>query len=298
MRFVSRPGGGAPRRGARVRDGVRILLLALPLTLSGVAPTRASDSAAPETDAVPASPRAVLARVLANSNPTRRERLALQNYHGERPGLRREIEVWIERSGDAFKILGTFVDTGENRGTGFLVLPPAESALAGEPTRIPANQFFVYLSTLRTVRRISGAQRADPFFGTHLSQGDVEPHPVGHFDALQLEEGHHDGDPVYVLTVRPLFEAGYELARLTVRRQDAATLRIEQFRDGSERPIRVFEIDPGQLERVNGHVLPRRFLVRDGRGRGRTEVTILDRSLHDDVPDSYFSTGKLLREGH
>lgn len=283
---------GCPLRdpiGTKVIWARRVLV---PLFCAVLAPAPAQGQADGVDAAVP-PPRAVLERALANFNADRRERIHMVNHSGSRE-YRRELEVWMKRAGDGYRVLGTFQKPTDVRGTSFLVLPPSPTATDD----VGSNQYFVYLPALDRLRRISGAQRADSFFGTHLSQGDVEPHPAEHYRILSMDTSSRDGEPVFELELEPRFRAGYDHAVFTVAQADVAILGITQFRHGEEEPSREILVKREWLETVDDHVLPSRMVVRYGRGRGHTEVEFLDRKLMSDIPESYFSTSHLLRRGH
>ena len=162
---------------------------------------------------------------------------------------------------------------------------------------MPSNDYFVYLPALSKVKRISGAQRGDSFFGTRLSQGDVEPHPAHHYRAHAVRESRHEGEAVYLLDAEPLFRAGYDRARLTIAQADWVILKAEQYRRGRERPIRTIETRREWIERLGDHSLPTRLVVVGPKQRLLTEVTFSDRQLVAEIPTSVFSLSHLRRRG-
>ena len=170
-------------------------------------------------------------------------------------------------------------------------------ALASGAEGNSSNQYFIYLPALKKLRRISGAQRGDAFFGTNLSQGDVEPHPASDFHILWMRTAAYDGEPVYVLRLAPRFDGGYDNVVFTVAQQDAAILRMTQLEEGRPTPVREILARREWLESVGSHVLPGKMLAVDGRTGERTQVEFLERQVTSDIPDSYFSTTHLLRRG-
>jgi hypothetical protein len=238
------------------------------------------------------TPQALLERALANVNTDRRERIRLTNLAGRNQDVR-EVDVWLKRDDDGYRVLGTFRRPGDVRGTSFLVLPASGSGAE----RASSNQYFVYLPALKKLRRISGAQRGDAFFGTNLSQGDVEPHPASDYHILWMRSAAYEGEPVHVLRLAPRFDGGYDNVVFTVAQQDAAILRMTQLEEGRPRPVREILARREWLESVGTHVLPGRMLVLDGRRGERTQVEFLERQVTSDIPESYFSTSHLLRRG-
>ncbi len=237
----------------------------------------------------------VLAEALENLHPTRHERVELVNYKGGRRGFKRRLELSVLRQDGVFRVLGTFTHPGEVRGTAFLILPPSKPLAADES--VPPNDYYLYVPALSKIKRISGAQRADSFFGTRLSQGDVEPHPADHYRARGVRAAMHENEPVYLVDAEPLFEAGYARIRFTIARKDRVILKMQQYRSDDELPIRTIETRREWVEQLGDHALPTRLIVLDGKGRRFTEVTFADRRLVAAIPASRFSLSHLQRRG-
>lgn len=233
----------------------------------------------------------VLARALENSHPSRFERLRLTNFMRGQRGLTWEIEVWVKGVENQFKVVGLFGGRSSVRGTGFLVIPSGGQ----ETGEIAPNQYFMYLPSLRKVKRISGAQRGDSFFGTQLSQGDVETHPIHHYRTISISERTERGEAVWDVVAAPRFESGYERVVFSIAQSDYAFLRIEQFVDQEEEPIKVIEVHREWLKAFDGHVLPTKLVAMDGKGIRSTDVEFYDRSLRSDIPDNIFTTSYLTR---
>jgi len=249
---------------------------------------------APRTTTEPARGLAetVLENALANFYPDGYGRVRFTNYHGKTKAIERVLEVWIKMQ----SVLGKFVQPQDIRGTAFLILPPPEKGSTSADS-VRDNQYFIYMPAYGRVRRISGAQRADPFFGTYLSQGDLEAHPASDFAIASMKDGELAGEAVYELSVTPRFDAGYERAVVIVAKQDYAPLRLEEYSKDSKTPIRVIEAGRAWMERLNGHVVPDKLIVSEGGTDSYTEVVFSDRNLNADLPKSMFTTDYLLRAG-
>ncbi len=237
--------------------------------------------------------RALLDQALRNFNADRHEQVRFTNYRGDKKRFQRGMEIWVQRHEERYRVLGVFTEPEGIRGTAVLVLPrdPVDS----EDEQVPSNQYFIYFPSLRRVKRVSGVQRADAFFGTYLSQGDVEPRLADDYRVLEMEERQLDGEPVYAVSVAPRFEAGYDRALFTIAVRDRALLGIDQYSVGSL--VRSIRTRRNWLEEVKGHVLPQRIVVGDGKGRGTTEVVVSDRVVDPEIPEQLFSTSYLLRKG-
>jgi hypothetical protein len=233
----------------------------------------------------------VLENALGNFYAEGYARVQFTNYVGKTKQTERTLEIWTKGQG----VLGKFVQPEDIRGTAFLVLPPPEKGSSSADS-VRDNQYFIYLPAYGRVRRISGAQRADPFFGTHLSQGDVEAHPASDFAVASMKDSELGGEAVYDLSVTPRFDAGYQRAVVIIAKQDYALLRIEQYGEGSKTPIRTIEAHRAWMERLSGHVVPDKLIVSEGGTDSYTEVVFSDRNLKVDIPNSMFTTDYLLRK--
>lgn len=231
------------------------------------------------------SAETVLEHALGNFYAQGYALVRLTNYHGKTKGLERELKVWTKGQ----SVLGKFVQPASVRGTAFLVIPPAEKEDTSSDS-VANNQYFIYLPAFGRIRRISGAQRADPFFGTYLSQSDVEAHSASDFSVVSMRNGELGGESVYELTLRPRFDAGYSRAVVSVATRDFAPLRIEEYAEGRKTPIRVIEGRRAWMEARSGHVVPDKLVVSEGESDAHTVVIFSDRNLHANIPNSVFTT--------
>ena len=245
------------------------------------------------------SPEAILASALEGFALERYERVALTIYRDEADddGLTRALELYISPSPDGVRIFGSVVGPAIRRGTTFLVLPAATDP--GEP--IAPNQYFAYLPQTGRVRRLSGSQRDDAFFGSHLSLGDFELHPATHFRVTSMREDTLDpGSPseerVFRLTIEPRFEAGYARAELWIATADRALLRTEQYSGDADAPLRTIEARREWLDPFERSLLPGKRVIRST-APGRTELEVIERSTTIEIPDSTFTHSHMRRGG-
>lgn len=259
--------------------------------VSGACPAAAQP--ARKGQGVRPSAETVLEGALANYYADGFARVRFTNYRSEKKGIERELKVWTKGA----RVLGIFTQSAAIRGTAFLVVPAAEKKTSpGGSTS--GNQYFIYMPAFGRIRRVSGGQRADSFFGTHLSQGDVESHPASDFSIVSMHDSMLSGEAVYELRITPRFEAGYDQARVAVAERDYAVLRIEEYRGVSKTPIRVIRTRRSWMEVLNGHVVPKKLIVSEGADTGYTEVVFADRKLDAHVPDSMFTTNYLRTTAH
>jgi hypothetical protein len=244
------------------------------------------------SEPAPVPAETVLENALANFYADGYGRVRLTNYHGKRKEIERVLEIWTRGQ----HVFGRFMQPEDIHGTAFLILPPPQKGSTSSDS-VRDNQYFIYLPAYGRVRRISGAQRADPFFGTYLSQGDLEAHTASDFTIAAMKEGELVGEAVYELSVTPRFDAGYERAVVTVAKQDYAPLRIEEYNKGSKTPIRVIDAQRAWMQRLSGHVVADKLTVSEGGTDSYTEVVFSERNLSVNFPNSMFTTDYLLRGG-
>jgi len=281
-----------PHRGRRRLGATWAWMLAVAWHLCP-APAGAQDAPArPESERV-------LAQALAGLQLERYERLALTIYReGDDDGLSRALELWISPSPDGTRIFGNVVGAAIRRGTSFLILP---SALAADGS-VASNQYFAYLPETGRVRRLSGSQRADAFFGSHLSLADFEQHPADHFRTVRMREdvldpGSASEERVLRVVAALRLDAGYARAEFWIAEADQVLLRTVQYESDSSEPIRTIETRRAWLDAFESSLLPRKRVVRT-RARGRTELIVVERSTTLDIPDSTFTLSHMRRKAH
>lgn len=204
------------------------------------------------------------------------------------------IRVFVKQVEGRFHILGKFSEPLNLRGTAFLsISPPSVEIGNGD---IPSNQYLIYLPAFSKVRRVAGSQRGDSFFGTEVSQGDMEIHPAGHYKVEMSSRVLLAGEDVCLIVVQPLFEAGYTKMFLYIG-DDKAILRYEQYRGVSTSPSRVIYTKRDWLQTAGGLLLPSKLVAyRESNNRQfGTEIRFIEREIDPIIDDSLFLTTELLK---
>lgn len=155
---------------------------------------------------------------------------------------------------------------------------------------------FVYLPALKRVRRISTAQRGEAFFGTDVTYEDLEPRRVDDYEILAVEAGERQGEPVLLITTRPLLDSQYDTVRFGVASADGSILEIDYFKEGREGPYRSITSYRSSMIERNGHVLPTRLRVVNHARERVTEVTYNDLQVDPVIDDKLFTVVRLERE--
>lgn len=243
------------------------------------------------------TPEEILSHAFGNFYPTySRAELTLTNIKNGDEGIVRNMNVVLRRGDDGIRMRAQFTSPQEIRHTAAL-MHERKDGCAGEA--VTSNDYWIYLPALRKSRRISGSQRADSFFGTELSHGDMEPRRACHFSDFSLSEDTIDEEVVYVVSARPRFDAGYDVIRFYIAITDFAILKIEQFRLYNSKPklYRVITAPRSATKRFNGHSLPMQLTVETARSNRKTVIEFTSRELPADIPQQELTLGALER-GH
>ena len=147
---------------------------------------------------------------------------------------------------------------------------------------------FMYMPAYRRVRRISGAQRADLFFGTDVTLEDFERHYAEDFDLKA--EGTTDlrNESVTMIAARPKFDTNYDVALFYIAK-DHMIIEIRYFRDEATAPRRIVRGFRAQPPRPAGLTIPARLEIENYRRGTTTTVDFEIVSTTTPVPDSLFS---------
>jgi hypothetical protein len=148
---------------------------------------------------------------------------------------------------------------------------------------------FVYLPSLRKVRRISTSQRGDAFFGTDITYEDLERRHLRDFEIVSSQAGQFAGEDVYAIRVRPLRESTYSAAQFTVSLEDYVILEARYFKRESGEAYRVLTSLRSGVLKADGHVLPTQMRVENLSKGTITEVTFRDLKINPVIDDRVFS---------
>ncbi len=195
----------------------------------------------------------------------------------------RRVQVAIKRIDGRVHSVGRFTQPEYLRGMTILTIERSSRR----------DDHFVYLPTLQRIRRITGAQRADPFMGTDLSYEDFEQRSVNDYDLDLLGKSSIGGEPVDVVVGRPRYDSGYERVRFFVAESDAAILETHYFKRGSRSPFKTIFAPRDGMVASDGHSLPTRIFVRNLARGTETEVRIERLRVNPELDDHLFTTTAL-----
>jgi hypothetical protein len=164
------------------------------------------------------------------------------------------------------------------------------------------HEAFVYLPSLKKVRRVTTAQRGDSFLGSDVTYEDLERRRVEDYELERLATSELGGEPVYLIDGRPRRDSSYAHVIFVIAQADGAMLETRYFKRGDESPCRVISAPRGGMIQQDGHVVPTQLTVYN-RVRGTsTEVRLDGLRINPPIDEHVFTvtTLELQRElpGH
>ena len=230
----------------------------------------------------PAQPAQVLERAFdARYECTITGVIEIETRKGEQAAQKRRLDVATKSIRDRLHTYAVFREPQYVRGVAFLGIEAEESGKSEER--------FVYLPSLRKIRRMSGSQSEDAFLGTDLSYHDFERQHESSFRVEIRGSELVEGESAWIVTARPQSPSGYEAVEHVVAQSDFAILATRYFKKGSAKAYKELVMARARmLERGNCRV-PTRIRVED-RQRGTSTILEMTRLRIDaELPDDLFS---------
>ena len=268
------------------RFGAQLAALAF---LAFLIPPGAAISADPpqEIDAAPPSPESILKRAFENQydvNTTSTVELVMHNKSGqERQRTMRAAQKII---GDRVHAIGRLTYPEYLRDMAILQIE--------EPDR--THNAFVYMPSLRKVRRVSTSQRGDSFFGTDITYEDIERRYIEDYEVLDIQAAKRKGEDIFVIRARPQRRTSYAEVVFSIAQSDDVILGADYYKQDAEVPFRSLTIHREGMIEEDGHKLATRITVKNVARGTRTEVTYLDLKVNPEIDDRLFSVRTLDQE--
>jgi len=200
-----------------------------------------------------------------------------------RSGTRRERSIQSKRrefAGGETKSVARFLSPADVKGTSFLVWEHK-----GQP-----NDIFIYLPSLKKVRRIASDQKNQSFMGSDFSYADMAMEDVDDATHEILREERLGEKLCWVIESVPKPEADSEYCKIItwVTQDQFIPHKMELFSKKDcntlHKVMNVLRVGP-----VGKELLPLHFTMEDVRKNHKTEI-VLDRVLLDqEIPESEFT---------
>lgn len=209
----------------------------------------------------------------------------IEARRGAARALHRRLEVASKIIGDRLHTYVRFREPQYIRGVAFLGIEARQSG--GDAER------FVFLPSLRRIRRVSGGQSGDAFLGTDLSYHDFERQQVGDFEVEGSAGSVMAGEPSWELLARPAAATTFARVHYLIAQRDHAILRTRYFKRAASKPYKIMEMPrSGMLE--SGHCrIPSFIRVSEPQRRTSTELVVTEIQLDRQFDDSLFSMAAL-----
>lgn len=157
---------------------------------------------------------------------------------------------------------------------------------------------FLYVPGLNRVRRLRGQAMAGELWGTSLNYHDFRYLYGIALNSDFVWEGESqqaglDQDKLRA-DIPPAGGWGHSAVRVFVERQHCVVTRVE-FLDAADQVLKLLEVDPASIQRVDGHWMPFRLEVVDLAHDARVEVTVNSASFDHNLPTGLFESRSFYR---
>jgi len=206
---------------------------------------------------------------------------------GEAQALHRKVHVATKLIADRLHTYAQFQEPEYIRGMAFLGIEPEDPAAN--------DQRFVYLPTMRRIRRVGGGQSSDSFLGTDLSYHDFERQHAHNYKVaapLRLAE-EETSEPRLRLQTEPLFHEAYARVDFDIAERDRTILGTRYFKRGSDRPYKVMAMPRAGIQNKGHCRMPSLVEVIDHQRATQTRLQILGLRMDAPFEDSLFSMTSL-----
>jgi hypothetical protein len=204
---------------------------------------------------------------------------------GEMQALKRRIHIAAKFMQGRLHTYAVFREPQYVRGMTFL-------GVESDDPRASEDQ-FVYLPSMKKIRRVSGSQPTDSFLGTDLSYHDFQRQRPDRYRSLGIRESTHGGERVERVRMEPRFDAPYPSVEYVIASSDRAILATDYFKRTSDRPYKRMRMPRARI--VNGArcAVPTLILIEDDQRGTRTELAISELRTDAPIDDALFTTAAL-----
>jgi hypothetical protein len=204
---------------------------------------------------------------------------------GSMQAMKRRLHVAAKFVGGRLHTYAVFQEPEYIRGMSFL-------GVESEDPRISEQQ-FVYLPSLRKIRRVSGSQPTDSFLGTDLSYHDFQRQRADRYSSVGLREVIEGEERAIRARVEPRFDAPYSAIEYVIAASDRAILGTDYFKRGSDKPYKRMSMPRARIVSDERCSVPTLVLVADGQRGTRTQLVISELRTNAQLDDALFTTSAL-----
>jgi hypothetical protein len=207
--------------------------------------------------------------------------IAIETHKRGASAQRRRLDVATKSIGGRLHTYAVFREPPHVRGLAFLSIEATDAGRSEER--------FVYLPSLRKIRRVSGSQSDDAFLGTDLSHHDFERQRERSYEVSLEGEVRLDGENAWLIVARPRTPAGYDRVEHTISERDYAILSTRYFKRGSATAYKQLAMDRARIAELGPCRVPARIRVEDFQRGTSTVLEVGSLRLDAELPDDLFS---------
>jgi hypothetical protein len=163
-----------------------------------------------------------------------------------------------------------------------------EPEVAGE-----SEERFVYLPSMRKIRRVSGSQSDDAFLGTDLSYHDFERQRGASYRVELGPVVQVGGEPARIVRAQPLRASVYATVEHAIAVRDSAILETRYFKLNTPEPYKRLWMDRERIVEHGACRVPTLIRVHDLQRDTRTQLSIESLRLDAELSDDLFSMTSL-----
>jgi hypothetical protein len=207
-----------------------------------------------------------------------------------------EITAWDRTQGER-SLRGKLFGAREDQKLRVMVRIEAPSDRAGASYLVregnPTDEMYLYLPSVRKVRRITGASMDGQLWGTDLSYNDLKQiqNAFGGANVKLDAPAQVDGRPVYVLEIAPRAEdaSRYKGIKASVDQKTCVPLAVEFSDPAGVR--KTMTVKAADVKQSGGMWYAGEAEIRDVRNSTRTRLRVLGLSNGDKLASRYFNPG-------
>lgn len=207
--------------------------------------------------------------------------VAIETRKGASSTQRRKMDVASKEIARRLHTYAVFREPPHVRGVAFLGIEGEAAARSEER--------FVYLPSLRKIRRVSGSQSDDAFLGTDLSYHDFERQREASFRVEIAGTTQVGAEEAWLVIATPHAPSGYERVEHAVARRDYAILATRYFKRGADVAYKSLSMDRTRMVERGACRVPTRIRVEDAQRGTSTTLDVGSLTLNADLPDDLFS---------
>jgi len=153
---------------------------------------------------------------------------------------------------------------------------------------------WIYLPTLRKMRRIAAGERSGSFMGSDFSYADMESRNIDEYNHTLLREESVEGTPCWVVESAPLSgidSGGYSRTITFVDQERHVPLKVEYYDEKTDDLLKVMK--NSAFERIDGIWTPMRITMTTVDSGHRTIMEINQIKQNISIDPGYFTTNFL-----